>query len=171
MKNYLLTKKMTNLLQKLLIIGITLAVQSSLTVASQAEIETQSNPGESKNQNNQVQEFTFDFDNTYDYAACLDVILLAYEQRNAELENVPKNDCATNVLNTFGNNISKDVALQLVKSADSYATNDLENPLYPALGLRRRIAINLGYVYDTDKNNPDILKYTDPNSTSPRTAN
>jgi hypothetical protein len=56
------------------------------------------------------------------------------------------------------------VALQLVKSANLYATEKLENPLYPSLGLRRRIAINLGYVYDTDKSNPDILKYINPES-------
>ena len=90
--------------------------------------------------------------------------MLAYEERSAELENASKNDCATDVLNTFGNDLSKDVALQLVKSANSYATEELENPLYPTLGLRRRIAINLGYVYDTDKNNPDILKYVDSES-------
>jgi hypothetical protein len=92
----------------------------------------------------------------------LDVILLAYEKRQVELEKAFKNDCANNVLQTFGNNLTKDVALQLVESANLYATEKLENPLYPSLGLRRRIAINLGYVYETDKRNPDILKYINP---------
>lgn len=150
-------------LQVLSIIGINLAIQ--LVVSSPSHAQTDNEPARSQfeTQNSQAS-FTFDFYNTYDYNACLDVILLAYEERSAELENVYKNDCATNVLNTFGSDLSKDVALQLIKSANSYATEELENPLYPTLGLRRRIAINLGYVYDTDKNNPDILKYVNSES-------
>ena len=152
---------MKKLLKISLIIGIACVIQPTVSISSQAEIKTQSNPSQSPPQEDRAEEFSFSFNNTYDYAACLDIILLAYEQRNAELEKAFKNDCATDVLNTFGDNLSKDVALELVKSANTYATEKLENPLYPALGLRRRIAINLGYVYDTDKNNPDILKYVD----------
>ncbi len=153
-----------NKLQVSLIIGINLAMQSVLSIPASAQIETQPNQTQPEAPNSKANEFTFDFYNTYDYNACLDVILLAYEKRNAVLENVYKNDCATNVLNTFGNNLSKDVALQLVESANLYATEKLQNPLYPTLGVRRRIAINLGYVYDTDKNNPDIVKYVDSES-------
>ncbi|HEY9767044.1 MAG TPA: hypothetical protein V6C71_00885 [Coleofasciculaceae cyanobacterium] len=153
---------MTKLLQIPLIIGITFAIQSILSISSHAEIKTKLDIANLTAQNSKIKEFVFNFNNTYDYAACLDVILLAYEKRNAELEKVFKNDCATNVLNTFGNNLSKDAALQLIESANLHATEGLENPLYPTLGLRRRIAINLGYVYDTDKNNPDILKYINP---------
>lgn len=155
---------MIKLLQKLLIITIASTVQLALATSSQAEIKAQAALDESQPQNSQIEKFAFDFNNTYDYAACLDVILLAYEQRNRELENVYKNDCATSILNTFGNDLEKDLALQLIKSADSHATEKLENPLYPSLGLRRRIAINLGYVYDMDKNNPDILKYINSES-------
>lgn len=155
---------MTKLLQKSLIIAIASSIQLALVTSSQAEIKAQPTLGKSQPQNSQIKKFAFDFNNTYDYAACLDVILLAYEQRNLELENVYKNDCATKILNTFGNNLDKDLALQLIESADSHATEGLENPLYPSLGLRRRIAINLGYIYDMDKNNPSILKYTNSQS-------
>ena len=150
---------MNELFKLSLIIGMTIATQSALIIPSYAE-ETKSKQREFISQNSQTKEFSFDFNNTYDYAACLDVILLAYEERNAELENAPKNDCATDVLSTFGNNLTKDTALQLIKAADFHATEKLENPLYPTLGLRRRIAISLGYVYEADKNNPDILQYT-----------
>ena len=160
----ILVKKMKKFLQVISIIGINLAVQSVLLIPASAQIETEPNSVQPEIPNSKANEFTFDFYNTYDYNACLDVILLAYEERNTELENVYKNDCATNVLNTFGSDLSKEVALQLVKSANLYATEKLQNPLYPTLGLRRRIAINLGYVYDTDKNNPDILKYVDSES-------
>ncbi|MGB5712919.1 MAG: hypothetical protein WBM44_18690, partial [Waterburya sp.] len=108
---------MTKLLQRSLIIGITFAIQSAVSTSSQAEIKIQPDLAESKPQNRKIKEFVFDFNNTYDYGTCLDVILLVYEKRNAELENVFKNDCATNVLDTFGNNLSQDVALQLVESA------------------------------------------------------
>ena len=157
---------MNQLLQISLITGIIFTAQAVRSVSSQAEIVTQ--PVLTQNtvpeQDSQTEVFTFNFNNTYDYNACLDVILLAYEGRKAELENVFKNDCATNVLNTFGSDLSKDIALRLVDSANYYATEELENPLYPTLGVRRRIAINLGYVYEADRNNPDILKYINPES-------
>ena len=156
---------MNQFLQISLITGIIFATQAVRSVSSQAKIETQPVLTQDRVQeNSQTEEFTFSFNNTYDYNACLDVILLAYEGRNAELENAFKNDCATDVLNTFGNDLSKDLALKLVDSANYYATEELVTPLYPTLGVRRRIAINLGYVYEADKNNPDILKYINPES-------
>lgn len=155
---------MKKILQMLLTIGISLTAQSVLSISAQAGIEPKPNLAQSPTEKGKIQQFTFDFKNTYDYATCLDIILLAYEKRSVELEKAFKNDCANNVLQTFGNTLSKDVALSLVESANSYATEKLVTPLYPSLGLRRRIAINLGYVYDTDKRNPDILKYINPES-------
>ncbi|VEP18413.1 exported hypothetical protein [Hyella patelloides LEGE 07179] len=113
---------------------------------------------ETEEQSAKAQEFVFGFDNAYDYSACLDVILLAYEGRQSALERVSKNQCARNVLSTFGTNLSKDAAFQLVKSANAHATEVLRNPLYPVFGIRRRVAINFGYVYDLDENNSDILE-------------
>jgi hypothetical protein len=106
-----------------------------------------------------LKQVVFDFDNAYDYGACLDTILLSYEGRTVELQKAVKNECAQNILNIFGNNLSKDAALELVKKANTHATEGLEDTIYPSLGLRRRVAINLGFVYDIDKNNQDILKY------------
>lgn len=111
-----------------------------------------------------VEQITFDFNNSYDYSVCLDAVLLAYEQRLTELEKLSKNDCANNILNTFGTTLSKDTTLAIVKSANNYATKALEDKLYPSFGLRRRIAIALGYVYDLDKNNSEILKYVTSNT-------
>lgn len=150
---------MKDFLKVSLVIGTALMIQAALTFSAQAETKNQPNLVKSESKKNNEKEITFSFNNTFDYAACLDVILLKYEKRNAELENAFKNDCATDVLSVVGNDLSKNEALQLVKAANLYATEGLENPLYPTLGLRRRIAINLGYVYDADKNNPDILKY------------
>ncbi len=177
---------MKNLLEISIMFGIIFGVQPLVAIPSKVEVskttensqtvgqletpppqefETKPNVAVPEAQDTKIKKFVFDFDNSYDYTACLDVILLTYEGRNAELNNVSKNKCATNVLNVFGNNLSKkDVALQLVKSAHLHATKGLEDPLYPSLGLRRRIAINLGYVYDIDKNNSDILKYINSQS-------
>ena len=150
---------MKKFLQTSCVIGITCLVQSTLSISSLAQVNPQTNSPKPPEQKSKVDKFVFDFNNIYDYTACLDVILLAYEKRHAELENVPKNDCAERILTTFGRNIGKNNALKLVKSANLHATEGLENPLYPTLGVRRRIAINLGYVYDPDKNNPDVLQY------------
>ena len=112
-----------------------------------------------KTKDPRIEKIKFDFDNSYDYGACLDSILLAYEQRMIELENSAKNKCTNNIFSVFGNKLSKDIALQLIYAANFHATQGLEDKLYPSLGLRRRVAINLGYVYEIDRQNKDILKY------------
>jgi hypothetical protein len=120
----------------------------------------QKNPAPaSETDKSKIEQIEFTFNNSYDYGACIDAILLAYEQREVELENTKKNECANNVFKVFGNNLSKETALQLIKSADNHATKVLEDKLYPSLGLRRRVAIAVGYIYDIDKNNDEVLKY------------
>jgi len=120
----------------------------------------QKNPAPaSETDKSKIEQIEFTFNNSYDYGACIDAILLAYEQREFELENTQKNECANNVFKVFGNNLSKETALQLIKSADNHATKALEDQLYPSLGLRRRVAIAVGYIYDIDKNNDEVLKY------------
>ena len=135
-------------------------VQETSTALESIEKKEQEhiNP-QPQTQDPRIDRVVFDFKNAYDYSTCLDIILLAYENRQLELQNTRKNECAENILNLFGNTLSKDVALQLITSADAYATETLEIRLYPPLGLRRRVAINVGYVYDIDKKNDDILKY------------
>ena len=110
-----------------------------------------------------IDEIVFDFDNSYDYGTCLDAILLAYEGRNAELKNAAQNDCSDRVFEVFGENLSKDVTLQLIELADSYGTTELDLKLYPSWGLRRRVAINFGYMYDIDRDNNDVVKYLSSN--------
>ncbi len=106
-----------------------------------------------------IAQMVFTFNNLYDYGTCLDAILLAYEGREIELQGMNKNECANNVINLFGTNLSKDLTLQLVDLANFRATKLLDNTLYPAFGLRRRVAINLGYIYEIDSNNSEMLNY------------
>ena len=125
--------------------------------------ETSNYNSEPSTREAKAQEIVFNFTNSYDYSTCLDNILLAYENRQLELQQSIKNECANNILNKFGNRLSKDITLELIKAADAYATKDVDIKLYPPFGLRRRVAINFGYVYDLDKNNEDILKYVSTN--------
>jgi hypothetical protein len=106
-----------------------------------------------------IAEMVFTFDNLYDYGTCLDGILIAYEGRDIERQKMNKNECANNVINLFGTRLSKDITLQLIDLANFRATKLLQNELYPSFGLRRRIAMNLGYIYEIDKNNTEILEY------------
>jgi len=142
-----------------------------ISQANQSEGETfpevQTDPNSDQNPSDQdndgtsssnAEDFTFDFNNANDYSVCLDIILLAYEQRFSELENATKNGCATNFLSTFGTDIPQDLALNLIEKANLRATKQLANALFPVYGVRRRVAINLGYTYKIDDNNPEIIK-------------
>lgn len=136
----------------------------NFTQANQSANSTTDSQAEYKNPQPQtkdprIDKLKFEFDNSYDYGTCLDAILLVYEKRIIELENVAKNQCANNIFTVFGNSLSKDISLQLIYAANTHATQVLEDKLYPSLGLRRRVAINLGYIYDIDRRNEDILKY------------
>ena len=117
----------------------------------------------SETQDSRIEQIVFNFDNSYDYGTCLDAILLAYENRGLELQNAAKNDCTEQVFSVFDENLSQDTTLQLIELANYHATNELDLKLYPAWGLRRRVAINFGYIYDIDRNNNDILKYVSSN--------
>ncbi len=110
-----------------------------------------------------LEQIVFDFDNSYDYGTCLDAILLTYENRGLELQKAAKNDCTDKIFSVLDGNLSKDTALQLIELADYHATTELDIKLYPSLGLRRRVAINFGYIYDIDKSNNEVLKYLSSN--------
>ena len=156
-------------MNKLTIVALVLGFFSSTTVAiaetklTNAPIDTEAALTETNIENSdvigtQAESFTFNFDNAFDYSSCMDVILLVYEQRIGDLEQAKQNECANNFLNTFGTNISQELALQLIEAANIHATQKLQNALYPVLGIRRRVAINFGYIYEIDRNNRDILQ-------------
>ena len=128
------------------------------TPNSTVETTTETTTKNSLDLATKAESFSFSFDNAFDYSSCMDVILLAYEKRISELEQVKQNECANDVLSTFGTNISQELALQLIEAANLHATEGLEDALYPVLGIRRIVAINLGYIYKIDINNEDVLR-------------
>jgi hypothetical protein len=100
-----------------------------------------------------IADVILDFMNIYDYNNCLDAILLLYEGRNP----TGNNSCLQNITTTLGYQISSDLMLELIDLANFRATNLLPKRIYPAYGIRRRIAQNVGYVYEIDLNNQEII--------------
>ncbi|WP_330203044.1 hypothetical protein [Cyanobacterium sp. Dongsha4] len=101
-----------------------------------------------------IADVVIDFVDIYGYNNCLDALLLLYEGRNP----VGNNSCLQNVTEVFGNQISRDVMLELVDIANVRATSLLPRKLYPAYGLRRRVAQSVGYVYEIDVDNPEMIR-------------
>ncbi|MGI0480478.1 hypothetical protein ACN4EE_06775 [Geminocystis sp. CENA526] len=110
-----------------------------------------------------IQNIVFTFNNSYEYGKCLDILLLAYEGRIEQLERTSNamgiDNCGQQILEIFGNNINADQMLQLIDLANFRATSLLNNKIFPSYGLRRRIAIKLGYIYEIDLNDRQMLEY------------
>ncbi|MDJ0648931.1 MAG: tetratricopeptide repeat-containing serine protease family protein [Xenococcaceae cyanobacterium MO_188.B19] len=106
-----------------------------------------------------IEQMIFGFRNAYEYGVCLDLILSTYEKNPINLERIEKNDCINSFLELFGTELSKDAALLLIDSANTYAITSMRPALYPSYGLRRRAAINLGYIYKIDQNDSQMLEY------------
>ncbi|PHV62586.1 hypothetical protein [Cyanobacterium aponinum] len=111
------------------------------------------NPNPS-NADPRIADVVIDFVDIYGYNNCLDALLLLYEGRNP----VGDNSCLQNVKEVFGNQISRDVMLELVDIANVRATSLLPMELYPAYGIRRRVAQSVGYVYEIDVDNPEMIR-------------
>ncbi len=119
----------------------------------QKVIENYTNPTP-RSSDLRIAEVVFDFVDIYGYNNCLDALLLLYEGGNP----VRDNSCLLNVTAIFGNQINRDVMLELVDIANVRATSLLPKRLYPAYGIRRRVAQSIGFVYEIDANNQEIIK-------------
>lgn len=116
-------------------------------------VENYTNPTPRSN-DPRIADVVFDFIDIYGYNNCLDALLLLYEGRNP----VGDNSCLLSVTAIFGNQINRDVMLELVEIANVRATSLLPKRLYPAYGIRRRVAQSIGFVYEIDATNPEIIK-------------
>lgn len=112
-----------------------------------------------QNKDPRIAQMSFSFNSLHDYGNCVDAILLAYEGQENSLRQLQGNKCVDNFTQIFGTQISSDIALQLIDSANFYATNLLQTTLYPLYGLRRQVTKKLGYVYEIDSQNSEILQY------------
>ena len=99
------------------------------------------------------------FSTLYEYNNCLDELMLIYEGRlNRTGYGSLKSPCAVEVVKLYGNPPTREEMLEILDLANFRATKLLDNPVYPALGIRRRVIQNTGYVYDIDENNPEVLR-------------
>ncbi len=126
--------------------------QATAPSVNQNVIENYTNPTP-RSSDPRIAEVVFDFMEIYSYNNCLDALLLLYEGRNP----VGNNSCLQNVTTVFGNQISRDVMLELVDIANVRATSLLPKRIYPAYGIRRRVAQSIGYVYEIDVDNLEII--------------
>ena len=122
----------------------------------------------------------FVFTNLYDYSSCLDDILRLHlgelRRENNQITLVygdfsriheKKSFCIDKIIDLYGNRQINNVEVfELFDLANFRATKLLAARLYPPLGIRQRAAKYIGYIYEMDRNNPDILRLAGKNPAS-----
>jgi hypothetical protein len=111
-------------------------------------------PETSVAQSDNITKVNFTFTNLYDYSTCLDGLLLLYEGR-LQLQKA-NNPCLDRIMDIYGNNLSQQQGREIIELANFRATRLLAGKLYPPLGIRRRVAIAFGYIYEIDANDPQM---------------
>jgi len=110
----------------------------------------------------EVRDSLFTFNNLYGYNNCLDHIVLNYEGRDRYLRTLEREgkiqeSCIEEVFDTFGTDLDRDLVLELIEVADERAELiSEEKKLYPGYGIRRRIALQLGYLYEIDREDEQV---------------
>jgi hypothetical protein len=100
----------------------------------------------------------FSFTNVLQYSDCLSAILDLYQGNIPADLPTRRNACTAAIEQAAGEDgLSQIEARQLVSAADFYSNHFLAKPLYPPKGLRLRVAQLLGYVYQIDQNDPEVL--------------
>ncbi|MGK7944971.1 MAG: hypothetical protein AB4058_10935 [Microcystaceae cyanobacterium] len=118
----------------------------------------------------------FKFTNLYDYSSCLDDILLVYEGRlrreNGQITLIypemsriheKKSNCIDKVIDIYGNRLNNQQTYELLNLANFRATQLLDARLYPPRGIRRRAAQLVGFIYEIDRTNAEILQLVPSN--------
>lgn len=102
----------------------------------------------------------FTFINVLEYSKCLESILQLYQNPESLTQQKPQNSCLTDIHQIYGNRgLTQSEALELVSSANFYATNLLSAKIYPPRGQRRRVAQMFKFIYEIDANDAEIQKF------------
>lgn len=113
----------------------------------------------------------FTFKTVSEYGNCLEDILRLYEDKQRFREQGRLSNCSAEVFQAYSTNgLPKEQALQLIKTANFYATSLLNPKLYPLLGLRRRIAQAFGFIYEIDTNDEGVRKLVTQEASTERNA-
>ncbi len=94
----------------------------------------------------------FTFTSVWEYGNCLEDILQLFLGPEQLRQRGRMSNCLADVFEMYGNTgLSQSQALELIRSADAYATYQLNPILYPPKGQRARIAKMFGFTYQIDK--------------------
>ncbi len=101
------------------------------------------------------------FRNAQDYTNCLENVLQLHEKYKnpADFTGLSsRNKCILDVAQVYeATGIDECTALALIKEADIFATTKLRPPMFPARGIRARVAENFGYPYEVDEGDQQML--------------
>lgn len=101
---------------------------------------------------------SFSFTNLLEYSDCLEAILTLYKNA-APSSRTQQDTCYGMIQQSVGRDgLSQLEALELVSAADFYTAHFLSRTLHPPRGQRLRIAKMLGFIYEIDQNDPEILR-------------
>lgn len=94
----------------------------------------------------------YTFKNVWEYSNCIEDIIQLYLGVKELKQRGRTSNCLADVFQTYQNEgLSRNQALELIKTANQYATYQLNPVLYPPLGQRRRIEQMLGFTYQIDQ--------------------
>jgi hypothetical protein len=94
---------------------------------------------------------SFAFKNAQAYSLCVEDILQLYIDRQNFQKNGRTSDCLPEIFQAYSEKgLSKNQALELLQSANVYATKDLSIRMFPLQGQRSRIQQFFGFAYEID---------------------
>ena len=106
------------------------------------------------------------------YNSCIEDILLLYQDKERFRQQGRRGDCLPDVFQTYANTgLSKSQALDLIKAANAYVSTALTSKFYPLRGLRMQVARLLGFIYEVDANDQEIMQLIRESSSSAGNVN
>lgn len=101
----------------------------------------------------------FTFTNVLQYSNCLESILQLYQNSGSLSQQKAQNSCLADIYQIYRDQgLSKSQALELVSSANFYATTMLSREIYPPRGQRIRVAQMLKFIYEIDANDEEMQR-------------
>lgn len=135
-------------LKKVMMLG---AIANSIVIGLGAIAPSLSQTGIDNNNSSNVA-LRETFRNVQDYTNCIENILLLSENPEQFRQQARLNKCIIDVARIYENTgLPECMAFELIKQADVFATTRLRPPMFPARGVRLRVAQKFGYSYKVDE--------------------
>ena len=99
----------------------------------------------------------YTFRNVLDYTDCIQDILLLSENPEQFRQQGRLNKCIIDVARVYADTgLPECTAFNLIEKADVFATSQLRPSIFPARGVRLRVAQKFGYSYEVDETDTEI---------------